>query len=235
MEKKTLLLMAISVGIFLTFTIGAAILVFSPKNNPAPAVISYANPVPERTPPAPEPPPVSVDPVDLVRREGGVPGLQTPPDGTVISVPRPSTAAVPDATAPAAPVRTAPAPQPAASPQPTSPPAAPRPAAQAPTQPAPRPAAQPARPAAQTTRVYTDYWVQTGAFSTAVRAEGVKNELAGKGITSIVDNREVDGRTLFRVRVGPYTSQTEANYWLSLIKSINGFENSQIRQTQVRR
>jgi DedD protein len=64
------------------------------------------------------------------------------------------------------------------------------------------------------------------------RAEVVKNTLSSKGITSIIENREVEGRSVFRVRVGPYTSQNEANYWLSLIKSINGFEDSQVRQSQ---
>jgi DedD protein len=89
-----------------------------------------------------------------------------------------------------------------------------------------------AKPASVQTKVYNDYWVQTGAFSTIARAEGVKNTLSSKGITSIIENREVEGKTIFRVRVGPYTSQNEANYWLSLVKSINGFEDSQIRQTQ---
>jgi DedD protein len=32
------------------------------------------------------------------------------------------------------------------------------------------------------------------------------------------------------VRVGPYTSQNEADYWLALIKSIDGFGESQIWQ-----
>jgi DedD protein len=63
-------------------------------------------------------------------------------------------------------------------------------------------------------------------------AEGVREALASKGIASIIDNRVIDGRPLFRVRVGPYTSMNEANYWLSLIRSIDGFEDSQVRQTQ---
>jgi DedD protein len=92
-----------------------------------------------------------------------------------------------------------------------------------------------AKPVSTQTKVYNDYWVQTGAFSTIARAEGVKDTLSAKGIISIIENREVDGKTVFRVRVGPYTSQNEANYWLSLIKSISGFEDSQVRQTQSRR
>ena len=86
-------------------------------------------------------------------------------------------------------------------------------------------------PAAQT-RAYDDFWVQTGAFSTIASAEGVKETLASKGITSIIENGIINGRTLFRVRVGPYTSRNEANYWLALIKSIDGFEDSQVRQAE---
>jgi DedD protein len=78
---------------------------------------------------------------------------------------------------------------------------------------------------------YNDYWVQAGSFTAKVRAENVKETLASKGITSIIENRDVNGATYFRVRIGPYTSQNEADYWLSLIKSINGFEESQIWQS----
>jgi DedD protein len=52
--------------------------------------------------------------------------------------------------------------------------------------------------------------------------------LAAKGITSLIENRDVEGKTFFRVRVGPYTSQNEADYWRELIKSIGGFEESQV-------
>jgi DedD protein len=74
--------------------------------------------------------------------------------------------------------------------------------------------------------------VQTGAFSTITSAEGVKETLASKGITSIIENGNIDGKTLFRVRVGPYISRNEANYWLALIKSIDGFEDSQVRTAE---
>jgi len=245
MEKKKLLLVAISVGIFLVIAIGAAI-VFTPKRTiiPSGAVSSHPAPGGQTGITVPSPSTttpldtqeitqdntaqsVPVDAVDLVRNSADVPGLKPAPEGstrqggdyyvtgtgqkdgtqTVISVPRPSSAAVPD-TPPAKSVST------------------PRPVAAA--------VSKPAEPQVQT-KVYDDYWVQTGAFSTIVKAEGVKESLASKGITSIIENREVEGKTLFRVRVGPYTSQNEANYWLSLIKTIGGFEESQVRQTRSRR
>ena len=92
-------------------------------------------------------------------------------------------------------------------------------------------------PAATTTnvsrtpaRTYNDFWVQTGSFSAIARAEGMKETLASKGIASIIENRVLEGTTWYRVRVGPYTSKSEADYWLSLIKSITGFEGSQVWQ-----
>jgi DedD protein len=126
----------------------------------------------------------------------------------------------------------------------SSQPRAQTPASQAPAvRPAPAVASAQARPAPATaaarapaqTKVYDDYWVQTGSFSAKARAEGVKETLASKGIVSIIENREVEGKTFFRVRVGPYTSQNEADYWLSLIKTISGFEESQVWKSQSRR
>ena len=262
MEKKKLLLVAISVGIFLVIAIGAAI-VFAPKtvhapsgtavtrggptNITVPAPSSYPSPLPDAATPASENPegsqPASVDAVDLVRKPGDVPGLKPAPEGTirqgtdfyangaaqtgpdrsaetVINVPRPTTAAVPNI-----PSERKPAAAPAVS-KPVVPAAAPKPAAQA--KPRTKPPAQ--------SKIYNDYWVQTGAFSTIAAAEGVKETLASKGISSVIENRDMDGgQTLFRVRVGPYTSQNEADYWLSLIKTLDGFGNSQVRMTQTRR
>jgi DedD protein len=107
----------------------------------------------------------------------------------------------------------------------------------APAKPAPVAAARPKPAAAKPATAKpapgrkSDYWVQTGAFSTLGRAEGVKEILSSKGITSIIENRVVDGKTWYRVRVGPYTSETEANYWLALVRSIDGFADSQVRQS----
>jgi DedD protein len=262
MEKKKLLLVAVSVGVFLVIVIGAAILIFTPKSTlPVPVEASVLPPVKppvpvESVPPAgsetPAPQPVSVDAADMVKNSEDVQGLQAPPPSAtaiqenvfyiygenpnqavrtenqedagaplVIDVPKPSTAAVPDAPPPARP-------QPAAAPARRQP----APAAAAPSR-TPPAAAKPA-PAVQT-KLYDDYWVQTGSFSTKARADGVKETLASKGIGAVIENREVEGKTFYRVRVGPYTSKNEADYWLSLIKSINGFEDSQVWKSQSRR
>ncbi|GMO27308.1 MAG: hypothetical protein Pg6A_14820 [Termitinemataceae bacterium] len=72
----------------------------------------------------------------------------------------------------------------------------------------------------------SDYWVQTGSFTTKSRADEASGFLALKGITSIVQDTNVQGKVFYRVRVGPYTTQNEANYWLALVKTIDGMENS---------
>ena len=255
MEKKKLLFVAISVGIFLAFTIGAAFLIFTPRaalpgamaNVPAGAGISVT-PTPPAIPPSitVEPPvhtgiPQAVDAVDLVRGNEDMPGIRQLPEGavvqaegfhvqgqpprpveTVITVPQPTRAAVP--VTPPAVNAGGPRPPPATvaqQPPRQHPAAAPAQRAAPPAQPRPAPP----------TRARHDYWIQTGAFSTVTNAEGVREALSSKGIASIIDNRIIDGRPLFRVRVGPYTSMSEANYWLSLVRAIDGFEDSQVRQT----
>jgi DedD protein len=272
MEKKKLLLVAISVGVFLVVVIGAAILAFSPGNGaeggsltasarpmgpgtvtgpaygPPAAGPAYTGPVGAQVPPftgagpdtpAIPPEPASVDAAEMVRNREDLQGIKVPPGSqtiqennfyinggeagrvalekkgaespVIVSVPRPSAAAVPD-TPPAG--KALPAP-----PAPPKPKAAPAPAKSVP----------PAKPAAASSAKPKDsYWVQTGSFSLQTRAEGARELLAARGIASVIENRDVDGKTWFRVRVGPYTSQNEADYWLSLIKNIQGFEGSQV-------
>jgi len=152
---------------------------------------------------------------------------------TTITVPPPQAPAAPGTAQPARPSPapaiqpTRPAPAPAAQPaRPAQPPAA-RPA---PTPPAP--AAQPAR-AAQTPAARSNFWIQAGAFSSNARAESVRESLEFMGIASIIENSNVGGNVYYRVRIGPYLSETEANYWLALVQSIDGFGASQVRVSQI--
>jgi DedD protein len=289
MDKKKLLLVAVSVGIFLIMVIGLSILLFLPRRNAAAGSVpvftqsnnavspSPAN-VPVETVPAeqvrPESTrtePASANPVDMLRNLEGIQGLQSPPasptmtqenniyiygdpaqpqtlveqttrsnsSNLVIEVPRPSAVAVPssvptdNARSKEPPKVSTPAPSqppkttvPTTSPRPSSPP--PIAAAKPPASTAPAPVQQPRR-------LYEDYWVQTGSFSTSTRAQGAKETLAAKGINAIIENRDVNGQNFYRVRVGPFTSQNEADYWLSVIKKINGFEDSQIWQSPAER
>ncbi|MDR0567693.1 MAG: SPOR domain-containing protein [Spirochaetaceae bacterium] len=297
MEKKKLLLVAVSVGIFLIIVIGLSILIFLPKNKDSQAasrVVSRED-APRNTPavkPETPPPqlteldprePASVDAVGLLRNRDDLGSLQQMPaqpsavpsqtgngggnngSSLVIEIPKPSSAAIPTGTGTPPPpsgtaARTAPVSSPPASStsQMTKPPEnrtfASQPPAVSPataslvTAPpsgmtAPQyenatavPVSSPSPPAgtkpSTALRIRDNYWVQVGSFSTQVRAEDAKEALAAKGITAIIINRDINGQNFFRVRIGPYTSQNEADYWVARIKNINGFENSQIWQSQ---
>jgi DedD protein len=282
MEKKKILLVAVSVGVFLVIVLGAAILVFSPHNAVPVTSTAAASPIPAGAPVGTVPAetltvlpsqPATVDPAGMVRNSDGIRSLQTPPEisaeprednffvnsenerqsitvtapaltesggtgaNTVINIPRPTTAAVPD-TPPAR----------GAAPRAASGTASRTASGGASSGAAAQPAARSSTPARSSTTTTPpakapaapsavnrdNFWVQTGSFSTKTRAEGAKDMLIAKGITPIIENRDVDGKTFFRVRVGPYTSKNEADYWLSLIKSINGFEDSQVWISQSR-
>jgi DedD protein len=247
MEKKKLLLVAISVGVFLVIVVGASLLIFA-GNDPVakgqdlpPVISSGVDPWTLRNIGQNMPLENTAEPRTPVRQDGGSP-LSAKPENELqlfasegdapvkpaerapvtITVPAPRAAAVPDTPRP----------------QRSDSPAQARPAArsEAPRTVQPRPAPAPiaaakpqAAPRSETRPVNNDYWIQTGAFSTQIRAEGAKESLADKGITSVIDNSNVNGRTWYRVRVGPYVSENEANYWLALVKSIDGFSNSQVR------
>jgi DedD protein len=302
MEKKKILLVAVSVGIFLVIAIGAAILIFSPRSGaPSNAVVM------ERSNQGAYPPPAAAENIPVYPRitdpSAGfqipaAPDSQTPvtpdpayqyqfpqgPSGSVsgapastaiqennfyingetqrqpyytertetrnnertltprvvISVPRPEGAKIPalPETAPAA-SKPASASKPAAST--VKPAAASSAKSGAARQGTPAKPASPAKPAAASTPAargpgtYDAYWVQAGSFSTKVHADGVKETLASKGITSIIENRDLDGKTFYRVRIGPYTSQNEADYWLALIQTLDGFEGSQVWKSQAQR
>jgi DedD protein len=79
---------------------------------------------------------------------------------------------------------------------------------------------------AQTVGTDSFWWVQTNSYSQKAYADNARKFLETKGITSVVTNGNVGGKTYYRVRVGPYASQAEADYWLALIKTIEGMENS---------
>ena len=247
-EQKKLLLVAVSVGVFLLVTITAAVVILSPRTTAEAPAFALSHPEPARIMPLPvtvneneidvpvTEPPVDINIInDYGREEAVILGAPDRNDGdNIISIPIPSTAAVPHAPAAApagarevavvAPRQTPAQPAPARTPQPAAqrpaPAPTPAPAARAPT---------PARP--QPTRTVHDFWVQTGAFSAIARAEDAREKLASKGITSIIENRQIDGRMWYRVRLGPYTSEREANFWLALVRTIDGFEESQVRQT----
>ena len=249
MEKKKLLLVAVSVGVFLIIVMGLSILIFLPKNREPSVnsrVVSRITPetsaIPQRenvvNPELDRTEPATMDLVDMLRNPEDFHSLQSPPpeinkgSDLVIQVPRPQSPAVPSTTSinnstGLNVVQSEPAREPPARA------AVPSQSRAVPQQQAPT-ITNETRPA-PTTRMYEDYWVQAGSFASQVRAEDVRENLASKGITAIIENRDINGQNFFRVRIGPYTSQNEADYWLAIVKTIDGFEGSQIWQSRSQR
>jgi DedD protein len=250
MEKKKLLLVAVSVGVVLFIIISIPLMIISPKETSARVSQAATSPynnqftaigAPIITPITDYNQPSASDGVAEEFSSSNVQENEpaVTPHVTTITIEAPRTVAVP--TTPVTPNSVTPTtvkpatvkPATTASttqttkPAPTTAPAT-NPVTVAKEMPKPT-TVKPATTPAKTTN--NDYWVQTGAFSTQNRAEGAKEFLATKGITSIIENRDIDGKTWYRVRVGPYISETEASYWLALVKTIDGFAESQIRQT----
>jgi len=239
MEKKKLLLVAVAVGIVLLIIIGIPLMMIAPRQRDT-LPLQASSPNVERDWGTAEPAGVQRTQASSVVEPPAYTGTAQSrdfaysesvdaPHITTLTVPVPETAAVPNtpvtqARKPSTVKLTADQPAAAAD---TS--AVKSVAVTVKSAPAPKP---PAKAAVNSAKTHNNYWVQTGAFSTKIRAEGAKESLASKGIASIIDNRDIDGKTWYRVRVGPYISETEANYWLALVKSIDGFAESQIRLTQ---
>ena len=93
--------------------------------------------------------------------------------------------------------------------------------------PAPTHVATSAPPAPKQVRV-VQHWIQVAAYTSDFRAEQAKKLLEQKGITGKVMSRDINGKTYFRVRVGPYLSDQEAKKFLSEIKKTTEFRSSYI-------
>ena len=63
---------------------------------------------------------------------------------------------------------------------------------------------------ASTTEAFT-YFIQLGAFDKAEAAEARRAELSLSGVEATISEREQSGKTIYRVRVGPYASMEESN------------------------
>ncbi|MBL0420209.1 SPOR domain-containing protein [Ramlibacter sp. AW1] len=184
-----------------------------------------------------QPRPVAVDiPIEIPDRHKSAPVSQAPP--TVPVPPAAATAAAPPASAPttAAPAAVAPAPAasavaPAAPPAPAALAAPPSPARsearaepqrQAPDEAARAKALLEGRePAVTAAAADGRYVVQVGAFAEAGKAREVRQRLERAGVKTYVHVAETKDGPRIRVRVGPFTSRTEADRAAQKIKGLD--------------
>lgn len=67
--------------------------------------------------------------------------------------------------------------------------------------------------------VTTRYLLQAGAFGSSDEAESTKARLAMAGVTARVEPAQINGRTVYRVRMGPYPSAGELSEAKSKLES----------------
>ncbi len=73
----------------------------------------------------------------------------------------------------------------------------------------------------------TRFWVQVAAYSNKKTAENARSVLSDKKINSDIYTYEDNKSKLFyRVRVGPFTTKSEAEYWQSKIVEISDFSKA---------
>ncbi|OUL31462.1 sporulation protein [Nostoc sp. RF31YmG] len=118
----------------------------------------------------------------------------------------------PDAATPSqpAPINEAPAPKPVAETAPvrtTTPAATPASPAATVATTTPAPAAQPS--AAPATSDNVRYILQAGSFGASGDAESTKAKLAMLGLAARVESAQIGGKTVYRVRMGPYGTASE--------------------------
>ena len=83
-----------------------------------------------------------------------------------------------------------------------------------------------AKPAAP--QVQTLYWVQTASLANRINAERARDKLAAQHMKVEIFTKETSAGLTHRVRVGPFTNSTEANYWL------NSIEKSYVTEEKVK-
>lgn len=72
------------------------------------------------------------------------------------------------------------------------------------------------------------YFVQVGAYRTAVDAESQRARLSLGGIEARVSEREQSGRTVYRVRVGPFDKREDADQTKAQLEAL-GVETALVR------
>jgi cell division protein FtsN len=73
-----------------------------------------------------------------------------------------------------------------------------------------------------------DYLIQVGAYRTPMDADAQKAKLALMGLDAKVSEREQAGRTVYRVRLGPFTDKVAAERIRARLEG-SGIDNTLVR------
>ncbi|QEN05705.1 SPOR domain-containing protein [Thiospirochaeta perfilievii] len=75
------------------------------------------------------------------------------------------------------------------------------------------------------------YWIQVGSFSSSAQANKSVDLLKSKGLSSRVVLKSVNGKSVYRVRIGAYESKDEADKFLSEVQKIDGYSGSYVSES----
>jgi cell division protein FtsN len=182
------LMLGLIIGLLIGLAVALGVALWVTK-----APVPFVNKVPQRT--------AEQDAAELERNKNWDPNAALGGKPVVPRAPAPAASATATAAAPASapPAAKAPARDPAAI-LAGAPVAAPAPKAPAPDAKSAKPGSDP-----------FIYFVQAGAFQSSDDAEQRRAKVAMLGLESKITEREQSGRTVFRVRIGPYDKQAEAD------------------------
>lgn len=83
------------------------------------------------------------------------------------------------------------------------------------------------KPAAVNQAEQTQYWVQVTSLTSRKSADTAREVLDENKITAdVFTYTDAKGQLFYRVRVGPYTTKSEAEYWQAKIARIDTFKNT---------
>lgn len=89
----------------------------------------------------------------------------------------------------------------------------------------PAAAPAPSKPAAATAiekPASSDYWIQAGSFSSKATADKLKEAFQERGMVATITVKDINGKSYYQVKVGPYPSRDEAKKWVQTVKSVPG-------------
>ena len=76
-------------------------------------------------------------------------------------------------------------------------------------------------------KAITRYWVQVASYTNKKTAENARTTLdSNKILADIFTFEDANSRLFYRVRVGPYTTKSEAEYWMAKINQIKDFSKA---------
>ncbi len=99
---------------------------------------------------------------------------------------------------------------------------------------APKPAAKPApKPAQKTASVPApatgDWVIQVGSYSNEGNARTLETRLRGEGYATVMDEASLEGKKLYRLRVGPYADEAAARTAAAKLETLLGQKVSVLR------